>query len=165
MWNPENKWEFNVFQVSEASKQRPLTYVLYELLKKYGLLSTFKVRTLWVHGSPWNMFRRDVTHEKEIIGNMCFFHVQIPTNVLMSFADRVDQGYRKFRNPYHNPNHAADVAQTTHFFICQTGKFVFFFDLSKKSTHFARPIIFAAWVPFLCSNRTFEHREQRRRGL
>ena len=37
------QWEFNVFQVSEASKQRPLTYVLYELLKKYGLLSTFKV--------------------------------------------------------------------------------------------------------------------------
>jgi len=82
-----DKWEFNVFQVSEASKQRPLTYVLYELLKKYGLLSTFK----------------------------------IPTNVLMNFADRVDQGYRKFRNPYHNPNHAADVAQTTHFFVCQTG--------------------------------------------
>ena len=48
----------------------------------------------------------------------------------MSFADRVDQGYRKFRNPYHNPNHAADVAQTTHFFICQTGKFFRFVDLS-----------------------------------
>jgi len=85
--NKIDKWEFNVFNVSEASKQRPLTYVLYELLKKYDLLSTFK----------------------------------IPTNVLMSFADKVDQGYRKFRNPYHNPNHAADVAQTTHFFICQTG--------------------------------------------
>ena len=41
----------------------------------------------------------------------------------MNFADRVDQGYRKFRNPYHNPNHAADVAQTTHFFVCQTGEF------------------------------------------
>merc|ERR1712062_94956 len=82
-----DKWEFNVHDVAEASKQRPLTYVLYELLKKYDLLSTFK----------------------------------IPTNVLMSFADKIDQGYRKFRNPYHNPNHAADVAQTTHFFICQTG--------------------------------------------
>ncbi|CBY13498.1 unnamed protein product [Oikopleura dioica] len=82
-----DKWEFNVFDVSDASKQRPLTYVLYELLKKYDLLSTFK----------------------------------IPTNVLMSFSDKVDAGYRKHRNPYHNPNHAADVAQTTHFFICQTG--------------------------------------------
>jgi hypothetical protein len=39
----------------------------------------------------------------------------------MSFSDKVDAGYRKHRNPYHNPNHAADVAQTTHFFICQTG--------------------------------------------
>ena len=39
----------------------------------------------------------------------------------MSFADKVDAGYRKYRNPYHNPNHAADVAQTTHFFVCQTG--------------------------------------------
>ena len=38
-----DKWEFNVFAISEASKQRPLTYVLYELLKKYDLLSTFKV--------------------------------------------------------------------------------------------------------------------------
>ena len=38
-----DKWEFNVFDVSDASKQRPLTYVLYELLKKYDLLSTFKV--------------------------------------------------------------------------------------------------------------------------
>ena len=47
--------------------------------------------------------------------------IKIPTNVLMSFADKVDQGYRKFRNPYHNPNHAADVAQTTHFYICKTG--------------------------------------------
>lgn len=82
-----DRWEFNVFDVADASKQRPLTYVLYELLKKYDLLSTFK----------------------------------IPTNVLMSFADKVDQGYRRYRNPYHNPNHAADVAQTTHFFICQTG--------------------------------------------
>jgi len=82
-----DKWEFNVYDVADASKQRPLTYVLYELLKKYDLLTTFK----------------------------------IPTNVLMSFADKVDQGYRKFRNPYHNPNHAADVAQTTHFYICKTG--------------------------------------------
>ena len=38
-----DKWEFNVFDVADASKQRPLTYVLYELLKKYDLLSTFKV--------------------------------------------------------------------------------------------------------------------------
>ena len=30
--------------MSDASKERPLTYVLYELLKKYGLLSTFKVK-------------------------------------------------------------------------------------------------------------------------
>ena len=39
----------------------------------------------------------------------------------MSFANKLDAGYRKYRNPYHNPNHAADVAQTTHFFVCQTG--------------------------------------------
>ena len=38
------KWEFNVYDVADASKQRPLTYVLYELLKKYDLLTTFKVR-------------------------------------------------------------------------------------------------------------------------
>ncbi len=38
-----DRWEFNVFDVADASKQRPLTYVLYELIKKYDLLSTFKV--------------------------------------------------------------------------------------------------------------------------
>ena len=41
------KWEFNVYDVADASKQRPLTYVLYELLKKYDLLTTFKVRFLY----------------------------------------------------------------------------------------------------------------------
>ena len=40
-----DRWEFNVFEVADASKQRPLTYVLYELLKKYDLLSTFKVKS------------------------------------------------------------------------------------------------------------------------
>ena len=60
--------------------------------------------------------------------------IKIPTNVLMSFADKVDQGYRKFRNPYHNPNHAADVAQTTHFYICKTG-----LKLWSGRSHLDRP--------------------------
>ena len=49
MVNTLKKWEFNVYDVADASKQRPLTYVLYELLKKYDLLTTFKVSLLIKH--------------------------------------------------------------------------------------------------------------------
>ena len=51
MANTLKKWEFNVYDVADASKQRPLTYVLYELLKKYDLLTTFKVSLLIKHDS------------------------------------------------------------------------------------------------------------------
>ena len=41
--------------------------------------------------------------------------------MLESFLLRVEQGYSKHNNPYHNLVHAADVAQTTHYIMSQSG--------------------------------------------
>lgn len=48
--------------------------------------------------------------------------VQPPT--LENFLCRIEEGYCKFHNPYHNNLHAADVAQTVHYMLCQTGLMV-----------------------------------------
>ncbi len=41
--------------------------------------------------------------------------------MLESFLLRVEQGYSKYNNPYHNLVHGADVAQTTHYIMSQSG--------------------------------------------
>lgn len=46
---------------------------------------------------------------------------RIPISTLISFCDRLVQGYEVFKNPYHNSRHAADVLQTIHFLIHYTG--------------------------------------------
>jgi len=45
----------------------------------------------------------------------------IQTGVMVSFCERLEQGYEIFGNPYHNSKHAADVTQTIHFLIQHTG--------------------------------------------
>lgn len=49
------------------------------------------------------------------------FTVQINTQYLDNFLVRMEQGYSKHGNPYHNLIHAADVTQTTHAIITQSG--------------------------------------------
>ena len=49
---------------------------------------------------------------------------KVPPAVLESFLGRVEEGYCRHRNPYHNNLHAADVAQTMHYVLCQTGLMV-----------------------------------------
>lgn len=49
---------------------------------------------------------------------------KVPPSVLESFLVRVEEGYCRHRNPYHNNLHAADVAQTMHYVLCQTGLMV-----------------------------------------
>ncbi len=46
---------------------------------------------------------------------------QIHHTVLDAFLTQLEQGYSLNNNPYHNLLHGADVAQTTHFMISQTG--------------------------------------------
>eukprot|EP00069_Balaena_mysticetus_P004802 bmy_04718T0 len=45
----------------------------------------------------------------------------IPTVFLMTFLDALETGYGKYKNPYHNQIHAADVTQTVHCFLLRTG--------------------------------------------
>ncbi|TRZ11596.1 hypothetical protein HGM15179_015503 [Zosterops borbonicus] len=46
---------------------------------------------------------------------------KIPGAFLTSLLEALESGYGKFRNPYHNQVHAADVTQTVHCFLLRTG--------------------------------------------
>ncbi|XP_009878298.1 PREDICTED: calcium/calmodulin-dependent 3',5'-cyclic nucleotide phosphodiesterase 1B-like, partial [Charadrius vociferus] len=46
---------------------------------------------------------------------------KIPSVFLTTLLDALEAGYGKYRNPYHNQVHAADVTQTVHCFLLRTG--------------------------------------------
>ena len=52
---------------------------------------------------------------------MTFVCFQINTQTLENFLGKIEQGYSKYGNPYHNLIHAADVTQTTHHILSQSG--------------------------------------------
>lgn len=52
---------------------------------------------------------------------LCF---QIPVQALVQFVEALENGYSKYKNPYHNLIHAADVTQTAHFLMLHTGLMV-----------------------------------------
>jgi len=41
-----------------------------------------------------------------------------------NFLSKIEEGYSRHKNPYHNNLHGADVAQTVHYMLCQTGLMV-----------------------------------------
>ncbi|XP_025152402.1 calcium/calmodulin-dependent 3',5'-cyclic nucleotide phosphodiesterase 1A isoform X7 [Harpegnathos saltator] len=59
---------------------------------------------------------------------------KVPPAVLECFLGRVEEGYCRHRNPYHNNLHAADVAQTMHHILCQTGLMHWLTDLEIFAT-------------------------------
>ncbi|XP_029161381.1 calcium/calmodulin-dependent 3',5'-cyclic nucleotide phosphodiesterase 1A-like isoform X6 [Nylanderia fulva] len=59
---------------------------------------------------------------------------KVPPAVLECFLGRVEEGYCRYRNPYHNNLHAADVAQTMHYILCQTGLMNWLTDLEIFAT-------------------------------
>lgn len=59
---------------------------------------------------------------------------KVPAIVLECFLGRVEEGYCRHRNPYHNNLHAADVAQTMHYILCQTGLMNWLTDLEIFAT-------------------------------
>ncbi|XP_043799468.1 calcium/calmodulin-dependent 3',5'-cyclic nucleotide phosphodiesterase 1A-like isoform X2 [Apis laboriosa] len=59
---------------------------------------------------------------------------KVPATVLECFLGRVEEGYCRHRNPYHNNLHAADVAQTMHYILCQTGLMNWLTDLEIFAT-------------------------------
>lgn len=73
----------------------------------------------------------------------CFFHFgsssmlplcQVPISALISFVDSLEVGYSKYKNPYHNLMHAADVTQTIHFLLLKTGMVVSLTLVNAKRT-------------------------------
>lgn len=58
---------------------------------------------------------------------------QIPTVYLMTFLDALEAGYGKYKNPYHNQIHAADVTQTVHCFLLRTGMVVRLYSLATPA--------------------------------
>jgi high affinity cAMP-specific and IBMX-insensitive 3',5'-cyclic phosphodiesterase 8 len=76
-----DSWDFDVFELCDLTRQRPLLFVGVALMKKYNLLETF----------------------------------DIPSRAVQNFFAVIEDGYRD--NPYHNRIHAADVAQTLHYFL------------------------------------------------
>ncbi|CAH2232280.1 jg24243, partial [Pararge aegeria aegeria] len=58
----------------------------------------------------------------------------VPSTILENFLSRIEEGYCKFHNPYHNNLHAADVAQTVHYMLCQTGLMNWLSDLEIFAT-------------------------------
>ncbi|XP_015183306.1 PREDICTED: calcium/calmodulin-dependent 3',5'-cyclic nucleotide phosphodiesterase 1A-like isoform X3 [Polistes dominula] len=59
---------------------------------------------------------------------------KVPPAVLECFLGRIEEGYCRHRNPYHNNLHAADVAQTMHYILCQTGLMNWLTDLEIFSS-------------------------------
>uniref|UniRef100_A0A4Y0BM02 Phosphodiesterase n=1 Tax=Anopheles funestus TaxID=62324 RepID=A0A4Y0BM02_ANOFN len=59
---------------------------------------------------------------------------KVPPATLETFLTRIEEGYCRFRNPYHNNLHAADVAQTVHHVLCQTGLMHWLTDLEIFAT-------------------------------
>lgn len=65
---------------------------------------------------------------------------KISSGVLENFLNSVEQGYCKYKNPYHNNLHAADVTQTVHYMLCQAGVANWLTDLEIFATLFAAVI-------------------------
>ncbi|XP_037712172.1 calcium/calmodulin-dependent 3',5'-cyclic nucleotide phosphodiesterase 1 isoform X8 [Drosophila subpulchrella] len=54
---------------------------------------------------------------------------KIAPGTLEAFLHRVEEGYCRYRNPYHNNLHAVDVMQTIHYCLCNTGLMNWLTDL------------------------------------
>ncbi|XP_071448925.1 dual specificity calcium/calmodulin-dependent 3',5'-cyclic nucleotide phosphodiesterase 1A-like isoform X2 [Hetaerina americana] len=59
---------------------------------------------------------------------------KVPPSTLEAFLTRIEEGYCRYGNPYHNNNHAADVAQTVHHMLSQTGLMNWLTDLEIFAT-------------------------------
>ncbi|XP_074071662.1 dual specificity calcium/calmodulin-dependent 3',5'-cyclic nucleotide phosphodiesterase 1A isoform X2 [Macrotis lagotis] len=65
---------------------------------------------------------------------------KIPVPSLISFAEALEVGYSKYKNPYHNLIHAADVTQTVHYILLHTGLMHWLNELEILAMVFAAAI-------------------------
>lgn len=112
-------WSFNVFALNEASGDHALKFVFYELLTRYDLIHRFKVRARLPPpaggAAPSGPAKRAPTLPLSCRA------IQVPVSALVSFTSSLELGYSKYKNPYHNLVHAADVTQTIHHLLLKTG--------------------------------------------
>ncbi|CAL4145507.1 unnamed protein product, partial [Meganyctiphanes norvegica] len=59
---------------------------------------------------------------------------KVPPAALEAFLTQVEAGYCKYKNPYHNNVHAADVMQTIHYMLSQTGLMNWLTDVEILAT-------------------------------
>lgn len=59
---------------------------------------------------------------------------KVPPTILEALLSRIEEGYSRHKNPYHNNLHAADVAQGVHYMLCQTGLMNWLTDLEIFAT-------------------------------
>lgn len=59
---------------------------------------------------------------------------KVAPSTLEAFLVKIEEGYCKNKNPYHNNLHAVDVAQTVHHILCQTGLMNWMSDLEIFAT-------------------------------
>lgn len=70
------------------------------------------------------MVRTHCSHrssETDLLSSPLIIGIQIPIPSLISFISSLEVGYSKYKNPYHNLVHAADVTQTIHHLLLKTG--------------------------------------------
>lgn len=109
-------WSFDVFALNEAASGQPIKYLGYDLLNRYGIIHKFKV-------SPDPLGSGG--HAAPSLSPWCsLWWPQVPPTVLETLLGRIEEGYSRHKNPYHNNLHAADVAQGVHYMLCQTGLMV-----------------------------------------
>ncbi|XP_060033599.1 dual specificity calcium/calmodulin-dependent 3',5'-cyclic nucleotide phosphodiesterase 1A isoform X2 [Erinaceus europaeus] len=65
---------------------------------------------------------------------------KIPVPCLIAFAEALEVGYSKHKNPYHNLIHAADVTQTVHYIMLHTGIMHWLTELEILAMVFAAAI-------------------------
>ncbi|XP_040922257.1 calcium/calmodulin-dependent 3',5'-cyclic nucleotide phosphodiesterase 1C [Toxotes jaculatrix] len=65
---------------------------------------------------------------------------KVPISALISFLDSLEVGYSKYKNPYHNLMHAADVTQTVHYLLLKTGMVHWLTELEIFAIIFAAAI-------------------------
>ncbi|XP_042805255.1 calcium/calmodulin-dependent 3',5'-cyclic nucleotide phosphodiesterase 1A isoform X3 [Panthera tigris] len=65
---------------------------------------------------------------------------KIPVSCLICFAEALEVGYSKYKNPYHNLIHAADVTQTVHYIMLHTGIMHWLTELEILAMVFAAAI-------------------------
>ncbi|KAM6178015.1 dual specificity calcium/calmodulin-dependent 3',5'-cyclic nucleotide phosphodiesterase 1A isoform 2-T2 [Rhynchocyon petersi] len=65
---------------------------------------------------------------------------KIPLPNLISYAEALEVGYSKYKNPYHNLIHAADVTQTVHYIMLHTGIMHWLTELEILAMVFAAAI-------------------------